>query len=137
MIKFSDIQDAFFFVSLAAYGMNSALLRKDTGQILYRSEMGDIDEIGDEDFDRDMCIEIPHKNDLDLGQRIVFEFIETHLPDEYHRVQQIFRRRGAYGRFKDFLESRGLLESWYAFESQREEQVLQQWCEENEIELSG
>jgi hypothetical protein len=29
------------------------------------------------------------------------------------------------------------LESWYAFESQREEQVLQQWCEENEIELSG
>jgi hypothetical protein len=137
MIKFGDIQDAFFFVSSAAYGMNSALLRKDTGQILYRSEMGDIDEIGDEDFDWDTYIEIPHKNDLDLGQRLVFEFIETHLPDEYHRVQQIFRRRGAYGRFKDFLESKGLLESWYTFESQREEQALRQWCEENEIELSG
>ena len=137
MIKFGDIQDAFLFVNSAAYGMNSALLRKDTGQILYRSEMGDIDEIGDEDFDWDTCIEIPHKNDLDLGQRLVFEFVETHLPDEYHRVRQIFRRRGAYGGFKDFLESRGLLESWYAFESQREEQVLRQWCEENEIELSG
>ncbi len=135
MIKFSDIQDAFFFVNSPPYGMNSAFLRKDTGQILYRSEMGDIDEIGDEDLDRDTYIEIPHKNDLDLGQRLVFEFIETHLPDEYHRVQQIFRRRGAYGRFKDFLESRGLLESWYAFESQCEEQVLRQWCEENEIEL--
>jgi hypothetical protein len=35
MIKFSDIQDAFFFVSSAAYGMHSAVLRKDTGQILY------------------------------------------------------------------------------------------------------
>jgi hypothetical protein len=137
MIKFGDIQDAFFFVSSAAYGMNSALLRKDTGQILYRSEMGDIDEIGDELFDWDTCIEIPHKNELALGQPLVFEFIETHLPDEYHRVREIFRRHGAYGRFKHFLESRGLLESWYAFESQREEQVLRQWCEENEIELSG
>lgn len=137
MIKFSDIQDAFFFVNSAPYGMNSALLRKDTGRILYRSEMGDIDEIGDEDFDWDSCIEIPHKNDLDLGQRLVFEFIEAHLPDEYRRVRQMFQRQGAYGRFKEFLASRGLLESWYAFESQREEQVLRQWCEENEIELSG
>jgi hypothetical protein len=76
MIKFGDIQDAFFFVSSAAYGMNSAFLRKDTGQILYRSEMGDIDEIGDEDLDGDTYIEIPHKNDLDLGQRLVFEFID-------------------------------------------------------------
>ena len=137
MITFSDIQDAFLFVSLAPYGMHSAILRKDTSQILYRSEMGDIDEIGDEDLDWDSCVEVPHKNDLDLGQRLVFEFIETNLPDEYQRVQQIFRRRGAYGRFKDFLESKGLLKSWYAFESHREEQALRQWCEENEIELSG
>ncbi|MFB0507172.1 MAG: hypothetical protein ACETWT_10620 [Thermodesulfobacteriota bacterium] len=137
MIKFGDIEDAFFFVNSAPYGMNSALLRKDTGQILYRSEMGDIDEIGDEDLDWDMYREIPHKNDLDLGQRLVFEFIESHLPDEYLRVQQIFQRRGAYGRFKGFLESKGLLESWYTFESQHEEQALRQWCEENEIELSG
>ena len=137
MITFSDIQDAFLFVSSAPYGMHSAILRKDTSQILYRSEMGDIDEIGDEDLDWDSCVEVPHKNDLDLGQRLVLEFIETNLPDEYQRVQQIFRRRGAYGRFKDFLESKGLLESWYAFESHREEQALRQWCEENEIELSG
>ena len=137
MIKFGDIQDAFFFVSSAAYGMNSAFLRRDTGQILYRLEMGDIDEIGDEDLDWDTYIEIPHKNDLDLGQRLVFEFIERHLPDEYHRVEQIFRRPGAYGRFKGLLESKGLLDSWYAFESQREEQALRQWCEENEIALSG
>jgi len=137
MMRFSDIQDAFFFVSSAGYGMHSAVLCKDTGQILYRSEMADIDEIGDEYLDWDTCIEIPHKNDLDLGQRLVFEFIERHLPDEYHRVRQIFRRRGAYGRYKDFLESKGLLESWYDFERQHEEQRLRQWCKENEIELSG
>lgn len=136
MIKFSDIEDAFLFVSSAGYGMHSALLCKDTGRILYRSEMGDLDEIGNEDLDSDTCIEIPHKNDLDLGQRLVFEFVESRLPDGYHPVQEIFRRRGAYGRFKDFLESKGLLQSWYDFENRRQEQALRDWCEENGIEIS-
>jgi len=137
MIRFGDIQDAFFFVNSAPRGMHSAFLRKDTGQILYRSEMAGIDEVGDEELDWDKCIEIPHKNDLDLGQRLVFEFIETRLPDEYAHVHQIFRRRGAYRRFKDFLESKGLLQSWYDFESQSEQRALRQWCKENGIELSG
>lgn len=136
MFKFRDIEDAFFFVSLAAYGMHSAVLCKDTGRILYRSEMGDLDEIGNEDLDWDTCIEIPHKNDLDLGQRLVFEFVERHLPDGYHHVQQIFQRRGAYGRFKHFLESRVLLQSWYDFENRRQEQALRDWCKENGIEIS-
>jgi hypothetical protein len=136
MIKFSDIEDAFLFVSSAGYGMHLALLCKDTGRILYRSEMGGLDEIGNEDLDSDTCIEIPHKNDLDLGQRLVFEFVESRLPDGYHRVQEIFRRRGAYGRFKDFLESKGLLQSWYDFENRRQEQALRDWCEENGIEIS-
>ena len=109
MIRFIEIQDAFFYVSSAAYSMNSAVLCKSTGQIFYSSEMGGIDEIGDEDLDRDSCIEIPHKNDLDLGQRLVFEFVERQLPNEYNRVQQIFRRRGAYGRYKDFLKSKKLI----------------------------
>lgn len=137
MITFSDIQDAFFFVSSAGYGMHSAVLCKDTGQIFYRSEMGDIDEAEDKDLDLDKCIEIPHKNDLDLGQSLIFEFIQMHLPDDYDRVREIFRRPGAYGRFKDLLDSKGLLEIWNAFEKQREEEVLQRWCTENEIELSG
>ena len=136
MISFSDFQDAFLFVSSAPYGEHSALLCKDTGQILYRSEMTDIDEIGDEDIDWEKWVEIPHRNDLDLGQRLVFEFVETRMPDECDRVEQIFRRRGAYGRLKDFLESKGLLDSWHDFENQREEQALRQWCEENEIKLS-
>lgn len=137
MLKFTDIQDAVFFVSSAGYGMHSTILRKDTGQMYYRSEIGDLDEISDEDLDWDMCIEIPHKNDLGLGQELVFEFVEKHLPDEYHRVRQIFRKRGGYSRFKSLLGSKGLLQSWFDFENQREEQALRQWCHENEIELSG
>ena len=137
MVKFADIQDAFFFVSSAGYGTHSAVLNKDTGLLYYRSEQLDLDELSDEDLDWDASIDIPHKNDLDLGQELVFEFVTHNLPDEYEQVQQMFRRSGAYGRFKGLLESRGLLQTWFDFENQREEQVLRQWCKENEIQLSG
>ena len=137
MIKFSHIQDAYFFVSSAGYDMHTAILCKDTGQILYHSEMGDLDEVDEDALDWDMYINIPHKNDLDMGQSLIFEFVEMQLPDDCHRVRQIFQKRGAYRRFKDFLETKGLLEMWYNFESKREEQALRQWCLENEIKLSN
>ncbi|MBW2037659.1 MAG: hypothetical protein JRI41_09325 [Deltaproteobacteria bacterium] len=135
MVSFAEILDAFFYVSSSTYGMNSAVLCKDTGEIFYISEMGGIDEVDDKDLDWDKCVDIPHKNDLDLGQGLVFDFVEQHLPDGHQHVREIFRRRGAYGRFKVFLESKGLLQSWYDFENQRQEQVLRQWCEANGIEL--
>ncbi len=136
MTAFDEFMTAFIFVSSEGYGMNTAIFCRETGQIYFRSELGDIDEIGDEDLDEYTCIEIPHKNDLGLGQDLVFEFVEAHLPGEYDRVWQIFGRRGAYRRFKDFLESKGLLERWYDFENQREELAMREWCRENEIEFS-
>jgi hypothetical protein len=136
MIAFSEIQDAFLFVSSAEYGMNSAILCKDSGRIYYRSEAGGIDEIDEEELDCDTFIEIPHKNDLDLGQELVFEFVELHLADEMTSVQRIFHGRGAYGRFKDLLEQKGMLQRWYDFENLREEEALRQWCTENEISLA-
>lgn len=60
MVTFSDIEDAFFFVSSAPQGENSAVLCKDTGRIYYRSELGDLDEIDDE-IDCDKFVYIPHK----------------------------------------------------------------------------
>ena len=134
MLNFSNIQDAFDFVSSVGYGINSAVLYTDTDQILCHSEMEDINEIEAENLDWDIAI--PHKNDLDLGQQLVFKFVHQQLPNEYHQVQQIFRRRGAYGRFKEWLATKGLLESWYAFEKQRTEQALRQWCAVNQIALS-
>jgi hypothetical protein len=47
----------------------------------------------------------------------------------------IFSRRGAYRRYKDLLEQKGLLDEWYDFEQQRTRQALLDWCEENGIEL--
>ena len=137
MIKFSDIQDAFFFVSSASYGLHTAILAKDTGQMYWRSEEGDLDEIGDKDLPSDSCIEIPHRNELGLGQELVFEFVAEHLPDEFGQIQQMFGRRGAYAAFKDLLDSKGLLQRWYDFEHEREERAMRQWCDENELQLSG
>ena len=136
--KFSEIENAFKYVGSAMYGMNSAVVCKDTGKILYRSDMAGIDKIEEEDdFDWDQCIEIPHKNDLDLGRNLVFEFVEEYIPDDYERVREIFRRSGAYSRYKALLERRGLLKEWYDIENTREERVLRNWCKENEIELDG
>ena len=134
--KFEDIEMAFDFVSASPYGEHSAILRKDTGNILYHSEMGDMDELSDEDWESDDSVEIPHKNDLDLGTHLVFEFVRANLPDHYNHVRQIFSRRGAYGRFKDLLESKELLQSWYNFEAKQQEQALRQWCEDNDIALT-
>jgi hypothetical protein len=136
VFNFGDIEDAFLFVSSGPYGENEAYLNVETGEILYRSDMGDIDEIGENDADWEQMIEIPHKNYLDLGQNLVFEFIASTLPDEYDRVRDIFRRRGAYGRFRELLDSKGLLEAWYSFENDRVKQALRLWCEENQIKLS-
>jgi hypothetical protein len=57
------------------------------------------------------------------------------LADELDRGQQIFSYRGAYRRFKDLLDHKGLLQSWYDFENQREEEALRGWARENKIEL--
>ena len=136
MVKFSDLEDAFLFVSSSSYGMNSAYLNKDTGQIVYRSELGDDDGIANDDLEGDEWLDIPHKNDLDLGQQLVFEFIETHLAEKYEQVRPMFRRPGGYRHFKALLETKGLLETWYEFENRREQEALREWCEENEVELS-
>ena len=136
-VTFSEIEEAFFFVNSAEMGMHSAVLHRPTGQGYFSSEMGDMDEISAADLDWDVCIDIPNKNELGLGQDLVFEFVADHLPDDDGRVRQIFRRRGAYGRFKDLLESRGVLQTWYDFENQRGEQALRRWCEENQIVLAG
>ena len=135
-VSFGDIENAFLFVCSAPYGTNTAYLNLETGEIFYQSEMMGITEPEGEKMDRDQMIEIPHKNDLDLGQSLVFEFVEVNLPDADHQVRDIFRRKGAYSRFKEFLASKDLLEPWYRFEHEREQKALRAWCEENQVPLS-
>lgn len=136
MPNYRDIDLAFEYVGSASCGENRAVYDKTTGQFYFESDMLDESDIP-EDIDWDQCVEVPHKNDLDLGRELVFEFVRQMLPDEEDTVYQIFSRRGAYGRFKDFLERRNLLDQWYAFEQSAQRRAIEQWCEENGLEIIG
>ena len=134
-IKFSDIEDAFFFISMGEMYMNSAILCIKTGRIFYTSDLGDSDELPEDiDNDPDKYIDIPHKNELNLGKVLVINFTSIHMPDNMEKVQSIFRKKGAYSRFKDLLETKGLLEKWYDFEEDQQKNALIEWCRENNIE---
>jgi hypothetical protein len=134
--SFDDIELAFMFVSGGPAFENEAFLDTETGKVYHRSLMGGIDELEEAGVDCEEMVAVPHKNDLDLGQNLVFEFVASTLPDDYDRVRDIFRRRGAHGRFKDLLESKGLLETWHGFENESQADALRLWCGENEIQLS-
>ena len=67
-LKFSDIEEALFWVSMDQQFMHDAILCRETGQIFYTSEMGDSDELPEDIEDPDKYISLPHKNDLDLGK---------------------------------------------------------------------
>ena len=135
-MKFQDIEHAFMFVSMSPQLENSAILSKETGDIYYVSGMGDSDELPDDVEDTDKYIEIPHKNDLDLGKELVLEFVSEYLAEDSQEVTRIFNRKGAYARFKQLLESKGMLDQWYAYEEKKQEAALREWCTENDIEVT-
>jgi len=135
-MKFDDIENAFMFVSMAPQFENSAILSKESGEIYYVSEFGDSDELPYDVDNVDKYIEIPHKNDLDLGKALVLEFVSAHLPDDLQEVNRIFDRKGAYAGFKQLLESKGMLDQWHTYEDRRQEIALREWCAENSIEVT-
>ena len=135
-ISFGELQDAFLFTSLGAPGENEAYLDRQSGKFYYYSAYGDNEEELPADIDHEKYIAIPRKNDLGLGASQVFAFVREYLPDDYDEVCRIFRRRGAYGRYKAMLVRRGALDRWYDFSNKAEETALREWCAENAIELS-
>lgn len=135
-LDFSEIRNAFEFVSSGSRDENNAYVCKKTGVIYWTSTTLDLEEEVPKDLETSFdYVEVPHKNELKLGQSLALTFIDQTLPDEYNFVASLFRKRGAYRRFKDMLKYQGLLEKWYAFEEQASDDALLVWCEENEIKL--
>jgi diadenosine tetraphosphate (Ap4A) HIT family hydrolase len=124
----NDLELAFEFVSSAPPLSHTAYVSRATGETFYRSELGDLDELPRDVDDSDDYLEVPHRNDLDLGQRLVWEFVEREIPEHHDRVRSFFRRPGPYGRFKDFLDQHRMLETWHAFEDARTRQALLDWA---------
>jgi hypothetical protein len=137
-LKFDDLESAFYWVSGAMQYENSAYVSRATGKVYWVSdELEDEEELPEDIDDGTLYIAVPHKNDLQLGRSLVFEFVEEHLPDEINRVRSFFSKRGAYSRFKDFLEYKNRLKQWYEFENDATEKVLHRWAKDNGFELSA
>ena len=71
---------------------HQAFLDKETGKIYYHSELGDDMEEFPQDIDDEKYIEIPHKNDLDLGKHLVLDFSHQYVSGDVEKIQTIFSR---------------------------------------------
>ena len=97
-VMFDDLEMAFSLISDAYAYEAAAFICRKTGKIYWESsELGDDFEAPDDVGDSDLYVPIPDKRNLDLGVRLVFQFVRRQLPTHYERVSTIFRRRGAYG----------------------------------------
>ena len=111
-VRFEDLEEAFAFVSADPLQTHEAYLSLDTGQIQWISDGASLD---DEDLPEDLetsdrYIAVPHKNELGLGRELALSFIDRELPGDYNTAAGFFRRKDAYGRFKQLLHSRNMLQ---------------------------
>ncbi len=140
-VNYDDLETAFEFVSAGAPMKHSAYISLDSGQIYW---VPDLSYQAEEEIElpadletSDRYVAVPHKNDLDLGRRLVERFVQQEVPQSEDQVDALFRRKGAYGRFKGLLESKGQLENWHRFEEVAQDAALREWCAENGIEIIG
>ena len=134
-VNYEDLSAAFDFVSFGAPFEHRAFISMDSGAIYWVSESNPLDEEVPDDLETsDRYISIPHKNDLDLGRQLALRFAAEEIPEHHSRIDGFFRHRGAYARFKEFLEDLGRLERWYEFEAESTKRALKDWCAENGIE---
>ena len=118
---------------------NEACICRQTGKIYWLAgNPGMIDEeeeIPEDIHNGDRYLPVPDKRDLDLGNQLAFDFATRYLAQHYDDVRDMFRRQGAYRRFKDFLERKDMLEKWYAYSDEQEAKALEEWCETEGLSL--
>lgn len=141
-VSFKDLLDSFELASMgsSSHGEHQAYLCRESGRIYWHSDFSDLEQINDElpeDIDdHEKYVQLPDKRELDLGKPLVLDFAREVLPQDFDEVRQMFRKRGAYARFKDLLTRRRLIEQWYDFERKATERALREWCEDNLIDLT-
>lgn len=129
-VKYSDLEMALSLVSAGYMIDTAAYIDRKNGKIYCKSsELDEYIEVPDDVGDSSLYATVPGKHDLDLGKRLVLRFTALELPGSLDQVDAIFRRQGAYSRYKDLLEGHGLLEKWYRYEEAAIEAALREWAE--------
>jgi hypothetical protein len=138
-INLGDLVDACEFVSAASFDEHQAYICQQTGRIILVADGVDIaaDISFSDDPETGLYLAVPHRRDLDLGKRLALSFVAEELPGAFDEARDIFRRKGAYGRFKHLLRETGTLDRWYTFEAQATEAALAAWCDEVGVTLSN
>jgi hypothetical protein len=139
-VSFAELFEAFELMSMTT-GDSHAYLCRQSGEIYCRMDplyVGEelAGELPDDIEDEEKYVALPGKREVDLGTALVMDFVRQVLPQDLDDVRDMFRRRGAYAKFKGLLAQRRVLEQWYDFERKATERALREWCELNSIELS-
>ena len=140
-VKADDLVLIVQWVSETIARDNQAYICRETGKIYMVPEHpGTLDEETEESLpddldDENKYVAVPDKYELDLGNQLVYDFTHEFLPAHYDHVRGIFRRKGAYGRFKEFLQGEGLLEKWYDYSDRREVEALVAWGESHGLDV--
>ena len=118
---------------------NEAYICRKTGHIYLVPDDVDISDewehAPDDIQDIEKYVMVPDNHDLDLGNKLAFNFAAQYLADQYDEVRTIFRRKGAFSRFKVLLHQQNLLEEWYVFSEEQTRKALENWCESEGLEV--
>lgn len=135
-VKFDDLLAAYEWAS-SSPDECEAFVSRVTGNIhLSSSTMELDDELPVDIEDESVYLSVPNQHDLNLGKNLALTFAEEQLADSYQTIAGFFRQRGAYGRFKDLLERKGCLETWYQYEARAIELALREWAAEAGLSIT-
>lgn len=134
-IEYEEIEFAYDIVSTDPG--SEAYIDLETYEIfIYSLNIDGFNELP-EDVDSEKYCAIPDKKELDLGRKLVFDFVQKYDPSNMDQVSSFFRKKGAYSEYKYLLTKNDLLDKWYEFEEQARQTALREWCKEHNIELSS
>ena len=138
MFSLKQLWDAYQEADFSSQDGSYAAINPDDGRIVVvPSEFAfGLDEIEDVEsqLSEGNWLELPTKNDLELGRPLVFQFAEQYLYGaDYDRAERYFSRRGAYRKWKDLLIARDLEKKWYQFEEKATIEALKEWLTENDV----
>ena len=134
--EYKKIEAAFAFVSSGQFLSHKALLDTETGDVLFQTESGELDEFP-EDIEEGRYKAVPSRIELRLGKPLVVSFVKTHVPDALAEVCRMFCHKNASSRFKEFLDAGNRLDQWREYEREETEKALRKWCQETGIALKG
>ena len=137
-VSLDELQGAVDWVSSDVLD-NEAYVCRQSGRVFWFSGDGGMadeeDIIPDDIHDVGKYVLVPDKQYLDLGITLALDFAAQYLAEQYDDVRNIFRRKGAYRRFKELLHRRELLEKWYAYGEEHTIKALEYWCESEGLSI--